>query len=80
MLDSNDESVNMINNAFYNAVLQQNTILMNKLLNRGADIEFKGQITGGHTVLLVAIKLNMFRAIQFLLEKGANPMIYDEGR
>jgi len=80
LLSRSHVPVNVMNKAFYNAVLQENTILMNKLLNRGADIEFKEETTGGLTVLLVAMKLNMLRATQFLLEKGANPMIYDQFR
>lgn len=65
-----------INKAFYKAATQDNTMLMNKLLNRGADIEYEDQETG-FTALLTATKSKYVRATQFLLEKGANPTVYD---
>lgn len=66
----------VVNKAFYKAAMLDNTILMNKLLNRGADIEYKDVATG-FTALLVAMKYKHVRTAQFLLEKGANPMVYD---
>lgn len=69
----------MANNVFYIAATQGNTILMNKLLNRGADIEYKDEEMG-FTALLVAMRSQHVGAVQFLLEKGANPMVYDKLR
>lgn len=67
------------NKAFYKATAQDNRILMNKLLNRGADIEYKDEETG-LTALLVAAKSKHTRSVQFLLEKGANPVVHDSLR
>jgi len=67
---------NVLNKAFHQAVAQGNTIMMNKLLNRGADINYKEEMTG-FTALLEAIMQNNMRVCQFLLEKGANPAVYN---
>lgn len=57
-----------------------NTILMNKLLNRGADIEYEEEIGTQYTALLMSTKIRKVRSTQFLLEKGANPAVYDPSR
>ncbi|XP_050440490.1 ankyrin-3-like [Adelges cooleyi] len=67
---------NALNRAFYKAVSQDNTVLMNKLLNRGAELEYRDEVTG-FTALLMAIKSKHVRSTQLLLEKGANPMVHD---
>jgi len=64
------------NKAFYKAAARDNIILMNKLLNRGAHIDYKDTSTGFTALLLVAKSKNV-RATQFLLEKGADPMVHD---
>ncbi|XP_060872400.1 ankyrin-3-like [Metopolophium dirhodum] len=66
----------VVNKAFYKAAARDNIILMNRLLNRGADIDYKDASTGFTALLLVAKSKNV-RATQFLLEKGANPMVHD---
>jgi len=67
---------NVVNKAFYKAATRDNIILMNKLLNRGAYIDYKDSLTGFTALLLVAKSKNV-RATQFLLEKGADPMVHD---
>lgn len=71
-----DTPTGALNEAFYRAVEHDNTILMNKLLNRGADVDHVDQATG-YTALLAAAKGNRVRAAQFLLEKGADPAAHD---
>jgi len=66
----------VMNKAFYKAAARDNIILMNRLLNRGADINYKDASTGFTALLLVAKSKNV-RATQFLLEKGADPMVHD---
>lgn len=66
----------VVNRAFYKAAAQDNTILMNKLLNRGAHIEYK-DVSTGFTALLLATRSKHVRAAQFLLEKGADPAAHD---
>jgi len=66
----------VVNKAFYKAAARDNIILMNKLLNRGADIDYKDTSTGFTALLLVAKSKNV-RGTQFLLERGANPMVHD---
>ncbi|XP_025192537.1 ankyrin-1-like [Melanaphis sacchari] len=66
----------VVNKAFYKAAMRDNTILMNKLLNRGADIEYKDASTG-LTALLLATKRKHVRVVQFLLEKGADLAVHD---
>lgn len=69
----------VVNKAFYKATMKNNTILMNKLLNRGAEIEHEDESTG-FTALLMAVKGKHVRAAQFLLEKGASPVAHDRFR
>ncbi|XP_050548796.1 ankyrin-1-like [Daktulosphaira vitifoliae] len=66
----------VLNKAFFKAASQDNTVLMNKLLNRGAEIEYRDEVTG-FTALLMAMKSKHVRATQLLLEKGADPMVHD---
>jgi len=66
----------VVNTAFYIAAKRDNIILMNKLLNRGAHIDYKDASTG-FTALLLVTKNRNVRATQFLLEKGADPMVHD---
>lgn len=66
----------VVNKAFYKAAARDNIILMNKLLNRGADIDYKDASTGFTALLLVTMSKNV-RATQFLLEKGADLMVHD---
>ncbi|VVC26362.1 Ankyrin repeat-containing domain,Ankyrin repeat [Cinara cedri] len=66
----------VVNRAFYKATARENTILMNKLLNRGAVIDQQNAATG-FTALLAAMKCKHLRSIQFLLEKGADPSAFD---
>lgn len=75
LLDCNMQK-SVVNKAFYKAGRRDNVILMNKLLNRGANIDYKDASTGFTALLLVTKKRNL-RAIQFLLEKGADPMVQD---
>lgn len=70
---------NVVNKAFHKATMKNNTILMNKLLNRGAEIEHKDESTG-FTALLTAMKRKHVRAAQFLMEKGASPAAHDPFR
>jgi ankyrin repeat protein len=67
----------VLNRALFKAATQDNTILMNKLINRGANIEHVDEATG-YTALLVAMKIKHLRASQFLLEKGADPYVQDQ--
>lgn len=76
MLLNHDMPNSVLNKALFKAATQDNTILMNKLLNRGAHIEHVDESTG-FTSLLVAMKTKHVRASQFLLEKGANPTVRD---
>lgn len=76
MLPRNDMPKSVANKAFYLAATQNNTILMNKLLNRGADIDYEDPTTGS-TALLAAMKCKYVKATQFLLEKGADPRVRD---
>lgn len=69
----------VLNKAFYKATARNNTLLMNKLLNRGADIEYEDEVTK-FTALLAAMKCKHVRATQFLLDKGANPLVHDPFR
>lgn len=69
----------VLNKALYKATARNNTLLMNKLLNRGADIEYEDEMTG-FTALLVAMKSKHAKATQFLLDKGANPLVHDPFR
>lgn len=71
-----DMPTSAINEAFYRAAMNDNTILMNKLLNRGADVNYVDKTTG-YTALLAATKSKLVRAAQFLLEKGADPAAHD---
>lgn len=71
-----DIPTNAIHEAFYRAAMNENTILMNKLLNRGADVNHVDKTTG-YTALLAAVRSKLVRAVQFLLEKGADPAAHD---
>lgn len=71
-----DMPTSALNEAFYRAAVNDNTILMNKLLNRGADVNHVDKTTG-YTTLLAAAKSKRARAAQFLLEKGADPAAHD---
>lgn len=71
---------NVANKGFFCAMLINSKVLMNKLLNRKADIDYKDK-KSGCTALLYAMKfLKNIKIIQFLLEKGANPAVYDKAR
>lgn len=74
---SREMPISVLNKAFFKAATQDNTILMNKLLNRGAHIEHVDKPTG-YTALLVAMKTKHVKASQFLLEKGADPAVRDQ--
>lgn len=76
MLLNYDMPTSVADRAFYRAATQDNTILMNKLLNRGAHIEYEDEATG-FTALLMAVKSKRMRTTQFLLEKGADPTKHD---
>lgn len=77
VLLNHDMPNSVLNKALFKAATQDNTILMNKLLNRGAHIEHVDEPTG-YTALLVTMKIKHLRASQFLLEKGADPTVQDQ--
>uniref|UniRef100_A0A2S2PZN6 Ankyrin-3 n=1 Tax=Sipha flava TaxID=143950 RepID=A0A2S2PZN6_9HEMI len=77
VLLNRDMPNSVLNRALFKAATQDNTILMNKLINRGANIEHVDEATG-YTALLVAMKIKHLRASQFLLEKGADPYVQDQ--
>lgn len=76
VLLSHKMPANVASRTLYKITTQEKTILMNKLLNRGADIEYQNEATG-FTALLLAMKRKCHRATQFLLEKGASPAAHD---